>query len=127
LSTGTITEINEGVALALPENNTCEAITYTFTASAICDDDGSTIPGGNLTAAVTVYPTDISAFVTTNDGECTTSVSVDAACGTNVLVNPSETQTANPGESGIHNYTVTWSGGGPSCASDLNLTATYNC
>jgi len=126
-SSGAVGEINDGEAFTLPENNTCAPVVYTFNATAICTDDGSEITDGLLSVDVTVYPSDINAFVTTNEGECLTSVSVDASCGTNVSISPSDNQTANPGESGVHNYTASWAGGGPSCASDVNLTATYNC
>jgi len=126
-STGTITGISNGTAFALPENNTCEVITYTFTATAVCDDDGSTISDGNLSTTVTVYPTDISAFVTVNDGECSTGITLDTSCGTNISISPSDSQSANAGETGTHNYIASWAGGGPSCDSDVNLTANYNC
>jgi len=80
-----------------------------------------------LSAEITVYPTDVSAFITVNDGECSTSISIDASCGNNISVTPALSQTASTGESGTHNYTAGWAGGGPACLADQMLTADYNC
>jgi len=126
-STGTITEISEGVPFTLPENNTCNPVTYTFNVTATCIADGSIITGGEQTASVTVYPNDVTAFITSNDGECGTSVSIDASCGTNVTVSPGTSQSAGAGTSGTHTYTVTWAGGGLGCFEDFDITANYDC
>jgi len=126
-TSGIITNITEGENIDLPENITCNPITYTFNATAICLDDDSEITTGNLSVEVTVYPSDISAFITSNDGECSTSISIDESCGNNISISPALSQTAIPGESGTHNYTTSWTGGGPSCFTNEMLTANYNC
>jgi len=125
-STGAITGIVDGVPFSLPANNSCAPVIYSFNASATCNDDGSSI-GGITPVSVTVYPTDISTFVTANDGTCSTSITVDSSCGTNVSIAPSLNQSAAAGATGQHNYTATWTGGGPSCISDVALSANYNC
>jgi len=126
-STGTIVEIEEGVAFALPTNPTCAPVTYTFNATATCADDESIITDGTKTVNVVVYPSNINNFITANDGECITSISIDASCGDNITVNPESSQIADAGTSGTHTYTISWTGGGPNCIDDFDVTANYNC
>ena len=126
-STETITEIADGVAFSLPFNTTCQPITYTFNAAVTCADDGSIITDGSQSVTVTVYPSSVSGFVTANDGDCSTSISIDANCGTNISASPATSQTADAGTTGTHTYTISWLGGGPNCISDFDVIANYNC
>ena len=126
-STETITEIADGVAFSLPFNTTCQPITYTFNAAVTCADDGSIITDGSQSVTVTVYPSSVSGFVTATDGDCSTSISIDANCGTNISVSPATSQTADAGTTGTHTYTISWLGGGPNCISDFDVIANYNC
>ena len=106
------------------DNTTCAALPYDFTITADCN--GTAIDLSAIAVLSTqVYPTDLTAFLIPVDGVCGTSVTVDASCIGNVTVDAP--QTAGPGESGVHTYVVTWTGGGSCIVTPDTLTANYDC
>jgi len=106
-----------------PTNTACSPLSVTYMYSITCVANGSILASGSTTA--NVYPSDISAFVTGNNGACMTSVTIDPTCVGNITVSPAN-QTAAAGTSGTHTYTAIWSGGG-ACAASVQVNASYNC
>ncbi len=106
-----------------PVNNTCNVQTVIYSYSITCDLNGALLAQGSMSA--NVYPSNLAAFATANDGECSTSVTIDPTCGSNIIVTP-PSQTAAPGTSGQHNYMLVWNGGG-TCSDVATITANYNC
>jgi len=106
-----------------PTNTNCSALAVTYMYTITCTATNTIIASGSTIASV--YPADISAFVTANNGACMTSVTVNPTCAGNITVSPAS-QTAADGTSGTHTYTATWTGGG-NCTSAVTLNASYNC
>lgn len=103
-------------------NTECAPATFTYTVTAICEEDPSMI----LTDAIniTVWPTDISQFVTTVEAACEISVTIDPAC-TEYMMLVGNLPPINPGDSGSVTVNVV-TNDSLHCASETyNLS--YNC
>ncbi len=131
-TSGTVTNIPiDGSLVSLPENTTCSVQTYTFELSAICSD-GSPIPNGSGTVSqtVSVYPNDVSSFITTSgENTCNTAINIDASCG-GILTADVATQSASTGDgTGTHTYNLTYDAGGfgASCIPSFTIEVSYLC
>ncbi|MEZ4884035.1 MAG: SdrD B-like domain-containing protein [Chitinophagales bacterium] len=102
-------------------NETCAPIVRTFTAMVTCTTNSSIKFIDSID--ITVYPTDISAFITPVAGGCMGTVSLDPSCGGNVTVKPFE---AEAGDSGIGFVILNWVGGGD-CINKLTIPVPYDC
>ncbi len=111
--------------VAVPANNTCAVASYDFVISADCNGTAIDLSAFVPPPSTQVYPTDVSAFLTPVDGGCMTSITVDASCAGNVMVDAP--QTAMSGTTGVHTYNVTWTGGGSCMVTPSTITANYDC
>lgn len=102
-------------------NETCAPIVRTFTASVTCTTNASMTFEDSID--ITIYPTDISAFITPVPGGCTGTVVLDESCGENVNIKPFQ---AEPGTSGIGFVILNWVGGGD-CIDKLTIPVSYDC
>lgn len=102
-------------------NETCAPIVYTFTSRVTCTTNTGVKFEDSID--ITVYPTDISAFITPVSGACTGTVLLDESCGDNVKVKPFE---AEAGTSGIGFVILNWVGGGD-CIDKLTIPVPYDC
>lgn len=127
---------NPAISVTDPSNVTltsgmCAPMEVTFTATITCTD-GATAITASIDA--TVYPDDISAYVTTDESDqCNPTISVSSDCDGYVTVGPPNPGSIGPDQSG----TVSWSvfhvyGGnnaplGDACALSGAVLAAYNC
>ena len=102
-------------------NETCAPIVHTFTAKVTCTTNSNMSFEDSID--ITVYPTDVSAFITPVEGGCTATVSLDESCGDNLTVKPFE---ASSGDSGIGFVLVNWTGGGD-CLDEMSIPVAYDC
>ncbi len=102
-------------------NETCAPIVRTFTSSVTCTTNSSMKFEDSID--ITVFPTDISAFITPVAGGCTGTVLLDESCGDHLNVKPFE---AEAGTSGIGFVILNWVGGGE-CIDKLTIPVPYDC
>jgi len=102
-------------------NPNCQPAIFNFTAVAVCVED----PSVTLTESIsiTVYPTDISTFLTAAGGGCNVTATVSPICGEFVTAIP---QTFNDGESGIANIQIIYQNN-PSCLINNTFPVAFNC
>lgn len=103
-------------------NTECTPADFTFTVTAICEEDTSII----LTDAIsiTVWPTDISPFVTTVETACQVAVNIDSTC-MEFLSLVGDIPPINPGDSGTVTVNVV-TNDSLHCASET-YSLNYNC
>jgi len=100
-------------------NNGCQPSTATLIGTYACPDN--TVLTDTL--EITVYPADLTPFVLPNASTCVASVSISPVCG-NYL--STQSQSFNPGESGIASILVAVNNGG-GCNMDFAVDVPYDC
>jgi len=103
------------------ENTNCVPAVVTFNFEITCSLDGSTVRSGSFD--VTVYPTDISSFVTLDESDgCSVSLLPNEGCE---LYIAGDVYVAGPGASGTESLTASYIGS--DCAVDYSADANYDC
>lgn len=130
------TSSNPGVDVSDPSNVTltsgmCAPMEVTFTATVTCTDGVTAV---TATTDATVYPDDISAYVTTDESDqCNPTIAVSSDCDGYVTVGPPSPGTIGPDQSGTVSWSVfhTYGGNnaplGDACALSGAVLAAYNC
>jgi len=120
-SDGSFSSSDGGVNSVTLENTDCAPKVTTFNYSIGCTLDGSVVRAGSFD--VSVYPTDISSFVTLDEGDgCIVSLLPNAGCEPYVA---GDAFTAAPGENGTVSLTASYIGS--DCAANYSIDANYDC
>lgn len=102
-------------------NPNCQPAIFNFVVVAVCIEDPAITV--NDTVSITVYPTDISSFLTPAGGGCNVTATVSPLCGNFVTAIP---QMFNDGESGIANVPIIYQNN-PGCLTENTIPVPYNC
>ncbi len=129
--TGIISNILEDRPISFPLNTGCDPQTYTFTATASCDD-GTPILGStdNLVLTVTVYPDYNNNFMNVTEGNCEESGFLSTTCDNYELTTIGGPTLPNPEEAGNDLWEVRYIGGSPDdkiCFSPVQVEVPYSC
>lgn len=113
--------IDEANGTVIVENTSCAPFDAEFIVTAVCDQDPNVVLTD--TTVITVYPSDISSFVTANESDCAVSLTVDPNCTDWISVD--DAPEINAGDEGSADLTAYYD---PSnCAADVTYTLSYDC
>jgi len=104
----------------LPSNDGCAPINIDYTIEVSCTQNPDFVTLTDV-ISITVYPTDVSAFVTPIESQCEAMLAIDESCSDLVTFNP---VSFNPGESGTVDLTVNYNN---NCVSSFTVSVNYNC